>query len=84
MPRLPAFMAHRTLDAPGGLAEELRFGVSHLRGVEQLLAFHLFQDEDALEHFGGCKEGRVGGETSPEGLALLTGTSADFPVLCFF
>lgn len=44
--------AHRALDAPGRLPEELRFGVSHLGGVEELLAFHLLQDEHSLEDFG--------------------------------
>lgn len=41
------------LDAASRLAEQLRLGVVHLRGVENLLTLHLVQVQGAAEPQGG-------------------------------
>lgn len=44
------------LYAAGRLSEQLRLGVLHLGGVEDLLALHLVQVQEAAEPHGGWKE----------------------------
>lgn len=44
---------HSALYAARHLSKQLRLGVVHLRRVEDLLAFHLVQVQEAAELHGG-------------------------------
>lgn len=44
---------YSVLDAASRLAKQLRLGVVHLRGVENLLTFYLVQVHGAAEPQGG-------------------------------
>lgn len=55
-PSSPNAVTHSTLDAPGRLPKQLRLGILHLRGVEDLLALHLVQVQEAAEPHGGWEE----------------------------
>lgn len=47
------YSTYSVLDAASRLPEQLRLGVIHLGGVEDLLSFHLVQVQDAAELHGG-------------------------------
>lgn len=47
------YSTYSVLNAASRLPEQLRLGVVHLGGVEDLLSFHLVQVQDATELHGG-------------------------------
>lgn len=49
-----SYTTHSALDAPGRFTEQLRFGVLHLRRVEDLLTLYLVQVQEAAETHGSC------------------------------
>lgn len=48
-----SYNTYSALYAAGGLSKQLWFGVLHLRGVENLLAFNLVQVQETAEPHGG-------------------------------
>lgn len=47
------YATYRTLYAASRLSKQLRLGVLHLGGVEDLLALHLVQVQETVEPHGG-------------------------------